>query len=63
MLNTLIIVTIEQLTISFIEQCVFFIPFENSDNLERSLVQEGRSLLASPLGRNQGAKSKPHTQM
>lgn len=44
MLNTLIIVTIEQLTIIFIEQCVFFIPFENSDNLERSLVQESPSL-------------------
>ncbi|WP_334986356.1 hypothetical protein [Nostoc sp.] len=37
--------TIEQLTIIFDEQWVFRIPFENSDNfdnLERSLVKEGR---------------------
>lgn len=32
MLNTLIIVTIEQLTIIFDEQRVFHIPFETSDN-------------------------------
>ena len=43
MLNTLIHVSIEQLTIIFIEQCVFFIPFENSDNLEQSLVPQGGS--------------------
>jgi len=43
MLNTLILVSIEQLTIIFIEQWVFFIPFENSDNLERSLVPQGGS--------------------
>ncbi len=52
MLNILIIMTIEQLTIIFHEKQVFRIPFENyenSDNLERSLVQEGRLLLASPL--------------
>lgn len=39
MLNILIIVTIEQLRIIFDEQCVFRIPFENSDNsdnLERA---------------------------
>ncbi len=35
--------TIEQLTIIFIEQRVFPIPFENSDNLERSLVPQGKS--------------------
>ena len=35
--------TIEQLTIIFIEQRVFSIPFENSDNLERSLVPQGKS--------------------
>ena len=37
--------TIEQLTIIFDEQRVFRIPFENSDNsdnLEQSLVEEGR---------------------
>ncbi|MEH2110033.1 hypothetical protein [Nostoc sp.] len=47
MLNILIIVTIEQLTIIFDEQWVFRIPFENSDNsdnLERRLVGEGRRL-------------------
>lgn len=42
MLNTLIIVTIEQLTIIFNQQRVFHIPFENSDHLESSPVQEGR---------------------
>lgn len=58
MLNTLIIVTIEQLTIIFDEQRVFCIPFDNSDNLERSLVEEGRSLLASPLGRRQDQEQR-----
>ncbi|MFN6486008.1 MULTISPECIES: hypothetical protein [unclassified Nostoc] len=53
MLNILIIVTIEQLTIIFDEQCVSRIPFENSENLEFTLMEKGRSLLAFPLGRRQ----------
>ncbi len=42
MLNILIIVTIEQLTIIFDEQRLFPIPFENSENLESSPMEKGK---------------------
>ena len=37
--------TIEQLTIIFDDQWVFPIPFENSDYLERSLMEEAKRQL------------------
>jgi hypothetical protein len=56
MLNILIIVTIEQLTIIFDEQRLFRIPFENSDNSDnfRAKSSERRQ------GRRE-VKKKPHT--